>query len=245
MTSRVVVFGGTGETGRRVVERLLESGHMLRIVCRNPDRAQALFGARVEVHCGDVRDANSLVGAATDAQVAISAIGTRTYFGKNGGAAVDELGTRNLVAEVTRAESIGQLIFLSAFGVDRRSPFLSLFSLALNRYFHWKALAEAAVRESGVPYTIVRPVELRNRPHRAAAWINQSAPLSLLRTVSRDRVAEVLVACLNNADALGKTFEVCEARGKGAPGDCPDIATQLATMLIDANRPLPTRTPLF
>jgi len=69
---------------------------------------------------------------------------------------VDAVGTRNVADEAARAGA-GQLVLLSAFGLDRRSVFLSAFSLALNRYFQWKAEAERAARESGVPYTIGDP----------------------------------------------------------------------------------------
>lgn len=219
--SRVLVAGATGESGRLVVERLLRRGDRVRVLCRNATKARTLFGERVELHLGDVRDLASLAGAATDVELALCTIGTRSYFGKNGGAAVDELGTRNLVSELVRAGGVSQLVFLSAFGLDRRSLFLSAFSAVLNRYFEWKARAEASVRQSGIPYTIVRPVELRNRPPRAAAWLNQREPLSLLRTVSRELVADVLVACAANPDALGKTFELAEATGRGAPAPAP------------------------
>lgn len=101
-------------------------------------------------------------------------------------------------------------MLLSAFGVDRRSAFLALFSRFLGDYIVHKAAAEQVVRASGLPWTIVRPVELRNRPPRHGPLINQHAPLSLLRTVSRDLVAEVLVRCLGNELARDRTFELAE-----------------------------------
>ena len=243
--ARILVAGATGETGRRVVARLGERGHTVRVLCRNLEKARALFGERVSYHVGDVRDAASLLGAADEIDVAIAALGSRSYFGQNGGAAVDELGTRQLVAELGRAGSVEQLVFLSAFGLDRRSPFLWAFSTIFNRYFHWKEQAERAVRASGVPYTIVRPVEFRNSPPRGMAWLNQGQPLTLLRTISRDTVAEVLVGCIREPEALGKTFELCEATGRGAPSPTPSLREQLASMRVDAERPRPERTPLF
>ena len=70
------------------------------------------------------------------------------------------------------------------------------------------------------------------------ALLNQGEPLSLLRIVSRDLVAEVLVSCVGNPDALGKTFELCEG------GSVP-LNEQLATLSPDSSRPLPARTPLY
>jgi uncharacterized protein YbjT (DUF2867 family) len=175
---KVLVTGGTGATGRRVVARLLARGDAVRVLARRPERAQAL--GPVEVHRGDVRDPASLVGVGRDVDAVIACVGTRSYVGRNGGPAVDAIGTRNLVAALAedaraRPASGPQLVLMSAFGLDRRSIFLDLFSLAFNRYFRWKAEAEAAVRGSGLAYTIVRPVELHDGPPRRGPLLNQAA----------------------------------------------------------------------
>lgn len=235
--ARILIAGATGETGRRLVARLRESDHRLRVLTRSAERARASLGPDLEVHEGDVRQAETLRGAAKDVDVVVSTVGSRTYFGGNGGSRVDALGMRNLSA-AAKDGSAQHFVLLSAFGLDRRSIFLSAFSLALNRYFRWKAEAEQAVRDAGVPWTIVRPVELRNRPARGVACLNQSEPLSLLRTVSRDLVAQTLAACVGEPAALHKTFEVYEGQS-----ELP-LSVQLAAMLPEGERPMPRRTPL-
>lgn len=165
----------------------------------------------------------------------MSCLGTRDYFGKNNGAAVDAEGTANLVASRGACDRV---VFLSAFGLDRSSPFLWVFSKALNDYFRWKALAEARVRESGARYAIVRPVELRNRAAKSQALLNQRAPLSLLRTVSRELVADVLVACVMRPELRDVTFELCEG------GDA-SIEDQLDQLVTDASRPPIAKSPLI
>jgi len=234
---RVLVAGGTGQTGSRVVERLKSQEHTVRVLSRSAERVVKKLGAEVEVHQGDVRDPNSLVGLGEGVDVAVITTGTRSYFGSNGGAAVDAVGNRNLVQAL---HGVNQIVFLSAFGLDRKSFFLDVFSVALNGYFRWKAEAEDAVRNSGVPLTIVRPVELRNRPAKGGALLNQAEPLSLVRTVSRDLVADVLVHCCGHPDALGKTFELCES-----VSEVPSLDVQLAGLGNDSVRPIPSRTPLL
>ena len=234
---RVLVAGGTGETGLRVVERLIERGHCVRVLSRCAVRAHDVLPRGVEVYEGDVRQPSSLTGLQAGVDVAIVATGSRSYYGTNGGQAVDALGTKHLVEALARVQ---QLVLLSAFGLDRHSVFLSTFSLALNHYFHWKREAERAVRESGVPYTIVRPVELRNRPARGSALLNQERPLSLLRTVSRDTVADVLVRCCGEPSSMYKTFEVCETQGVTT-----GVVHQFLDMSIDTDRTFPSRTPLL
>jgi len=233
---RVVVAGGTGQTGRRVVDLLRRRGDTVRVLSRRPERARQSLGDPIEIHEGDVRDVSSLRGLARDASLAIVATGTRSYYGANGGAAVDAEGNRNLVEALSTVEHI---VFLSAFGLDRKSIFLSAFSAALNGYFRWKAEAEMAFRQGAVPLTIVRPVELRNRAPRSPALLNQVEPLSLLRTVSRELVAEVLVHCCGHPEAMGKTFEVCE------DPDAAPLDQQLQSLDVESGRGLPAKTPLF
>ena len=236
---RVVVAGATGHTGRRAVSRLLSAGDDVRALCRSPERAQQILGdhPRLELFAGDVRHADSLTDLGRNADALVLATGTRSYWGDNGGAAVDAVGTENVLRAVSNGD-VSRVVQVSAFGLDRTSPWLSLFSAGLNRYFHWKRLAEQAVRSSGLDYYILRPVELRERPPRPGALLNQSAPLSLLRTMSRDLLADVVVECVRSTHPARATFELCE-------GGRASIAEQLPRMHSDATRPLPTRTPLW
>ncbi len=213
--------------------------HSVVALARNPDAALRLFGESVSIRKGDVRDRASLEAAFAGIDVVINTTGTRTFWGDNGGHAVDIVGSEN-IANAAVHNRVGHLILLSAFGLDRSSIFLTLFSRALNGYFECKAKAEQAHIQSTIPYTIVRPVELLNRPPRGHALLNQEAPLSLVRFVSRELVAQVLAECVGNGNAAGKTFEVCESKKKG-----DDVHAQIAAMKPDQTRTKPSSTPLF
>jgi uncharacterized protein YbjT (DUF2867 family) len=233
----VLVAGATGQTGRRVVARLLARGVPVRVLSRSAERARQMFGASVEVVEGDIRVPQSLGALGRDLRAAIVTVGTRTYYGANGGWAVDGEGVGHLVGALAR-EGTPHVVLQSAFGLDRQSFWLRCFSIVLGDYFRHKAAAEAAVRASGLPYTIVRPVELRNRAARSGPLLNQHEPLSLLRTVSRELVADVLVACTVLPQALSRTVELCE--GSEVP-----LEEQLLRAAVDAERKMPQRTPLY
>src|SRR5215213_9335189 len=79
---KVSLFGATGQTGRRVLARLLAGGHDVRVLVRNAERldmdarAQLAPGAIVE---GDARDADAVSDALRGAEVVISTLGMSNH----------------------------------------------------------------------------------------------------------------------------------------------------------------------
>jgi len=71
----------------------------------------------------------------------------------------------------------------------------------------WKAKGEQHLRASGVPYTIVRPGGLTDDEGEQAGLVFRQGDQDSGR-ISRSDVAAVMIAALDNPDALGKTFEV-------------------------------------
>lgn len=66
----VLVTGATGYVGGRLVPRLLEAGHRVRVLARDPGRlAGRPWLARVEVVRGDVLDPATLPAALAAAMV--------------------------------------------------------------------------------------------------------------------------------------------------------------------------------
>jgi len=65
---------------------------------------------------------------------------------------------------------------------------------------------EDLIRESGVPYTIVRPCALTEEPAGADLIFDQGD--NITGKISREEVARICVAALASPNAVGKTFEV-------------------------------------
>ena len=62
------------------------------------------------------------------------------------------------------------------------------------------------MRESGLPYAIIRPCALVEEP--AGAELEWGQGDTLKGKVSRDAIADICVAALDDPAAAGKTFEV-------------------------------------
>ena len=80
-STQFLITGGTGFIGRHVVYRLLAQGARVRVFCRTPEKAQRLFGDRVEIVRGDLRDRASVVAAVPGCE-AIIHLGATFQFGR-------------------------------------------------------------------------------------------------------------------------------------------------------------------
>ena len=139
MAQSILVVGGTGMLGEPVARRLCAEGHHVRIFTRSLEKAQARFGAEYEVVAGDVEDLPSLQAALQGCH--------GVHINLEGGLDPDleRRGTENVVRAAAKA-GIQRITYLSGTSVKQENCW----------YAGTKAKfeAEAAIRASGVPYTI-------------------------------------------------------------------------------------------
>lgn len=141
----IVVAGGTGTLGTRLVRRLAGQGHAVRVLTRDPARARHLAGQAVEVACGDVRDSASAAKVLEGAGMVVSAVHGFTGPGGVSPASVDRAGNINLIAAAARTGA--SVVLVSVVGASSRHPV---------GLFRAKHAAEQTLRASGLPWTIVR-----------------------------------------------------------------------------------------
>jgi uncharacterized protein YbjT (DUF2867 family) len=149
---RIVVAGGTGFIGREVVDRLMETpGDEIVVTTRDPGRRDA-WGGRVRLVQAFAGDALSLGRAFTGAQVVVHAIQFpnhpveqprrgRSYLETDG------RGTQ-IAAAAARRVGVRRFVYLSGAGAGQGRP---------QPWFRAKEMAEAAIRETGLEYALLRP----------------------------------------------------------------------------------------
>jgi uncharacterized protein YbjT (DUF2867 family) len=143
----ILVAGGTGTLGTRVLSLLTDRGLDVRILSRNPGKSSSLVGDRVQIVPGDVTDAHAVEQAVAGAHTVISAI---TGFGPARDVSprtVDWEGNANLI-RAAKAAGVEHFILLSICQAAPDHP-LELFRM--------KHRAEEALRASGLAWTIIRP----------------------------------------------------------------------------------------
>jgi uncharacterized protein YbjT (DUF2867 family) len=135
MTAPILVTGGTGTLGRRVVPLLRAAGRDVRVLSRR-DRAPE---PGVTYVTGDLR-ADEGVERAVD--------GVRTILHLAGGPKGDDEAARHLLRAAARAD-VGHIVHISVIGAD---------AVPLG-FLRAKLAAEQAVAGSGVPFTVLRAAQ--------------------------------------------------------------------------------------
>ena len=240
--SKVLVVGATGGVGQLVVAKLLEAGYSVRALARSPEKARDLLGAAdaLEIVTADLRDADALAasGVASGVDAVVSCTGTTAFPSArwkdgNGPENTDFVGTRNLVSAVKSASpACARFVLVSSIGVERtdQMPFLILNLFGVLKY---KGMGEAAVRASGLPYTILRPGRLTDGPYtsydvntllRATSGTRRFAEVAagdtlLPEETSRIVVADAAVAALKLATTVSGEYSVGTKEGEGPGSD--------------------------
>ncbi|PZO55871.1 MAG: epimerase [Phormidesmis priestleyi] len=199
---KALVAGATGQTGKQVVEQLLAQGIEVKALVRDRTKAQADLPDAVEIVVGDVLDPVSLNGALADCQALISATGAAPSFDPTGPYKVDYEGNKNLV-NAAKLANLEQFVMVSSLCVSKLFHPLNLFWGVL----YWKQQAEDYLKNSGVPYTIVRPGGLKNE-NNDQAIVMSSADTLFEGSIPRRKVAQVCVEALSQLAAKNKVVEI-------------------------------------
>jgi uncharacterized protein YbjT (DUF2867 family) len=182
----IVVVGGNGLVGRNIVRKLREDGHDVRVASRRTG-VDIISGAGLEA---------ALAGAdvVVDATNAVAPYGESSYE-------FFTIGTANLLAAEKRA-GVGHHVSISVVGTER---------LADSPYFRGKAQAEAMIRDSGIPFTILHATQFYEflLAIVEAAVANQALRLSpaYIQPVASTDVADAM-ALLAEGPPLNATIEM-------------------------------------
>lgn len=203
----VVVAGATGRTGKVVVQLLREQGAKVRGFSRTVDEARAAM-PDVEWVAADVRDTKSIQGIARGADRMVIALGSNSFRDpSNKPEEVDDAGVARLAAEA-RAAGLKHVVLVSSAGVTRPPQGEERFAKLMNNVMTSKLRGEDALRKSGVPYTVLRPVGLWDKPagQLGIALVPGDPPISAM--IARADVAAVAVQALVDPAARNKTVMI-------------------------------------
>jgi len=239
----ILVTGGSGFIGRRVVARLADGGSGVRVLARGQRPAD--LPSRVETVNADVLSGEGLTEAMSGIEKAVHTVAVIRESGGQTFEGVIRRGTERVVAAAKLA-GVKKLVHVSAIGAQDNLTY---------PYLHAKWWAERAVASGGIKYTILRPSivfgegdEFMN----ALAGLVRYNPIVPVAGNGRAKFQPIwvedlvtcIVACLDEDAHDGETLEV------GGPehltyDEMVDIVKQaLGKSRIKAHVPLALMRPL-
>jgi uncharacterized protein YbjT (DUF2867 family) len=199
---KVFVAGSTGQTGRRIVQQLVQRQIPVRALVRNLEKGKEVLPPEVELVVGDVLNPAQLPEMIGDSTAIVCATGAANLWDPTAPYRVDYEGTKHLV-DAAQAKGIEHFVLVSSLCVSQLFHPLNLFWLILV----WKKQAENYLAESGLTYTIVRPGGLRNDDNEFPI-VMESADSLFDGSIPRTKVAQVCVEALFKPEARNKIAEI-------------------------------------
>jgi NADH dehydrogenase len=207
---KILVTGGTGFVGPKIVHALRTANRDVRVLARRPEQAAHVGGWGAEVVRGDVTDPASLSAAVDGCTHVIHLVallrGRRQEFQD-----VMTVGTENLIAAAKRA-GVQRFVLMSALGTSPDSA-------AQVPYYAAKLAEEEAVSASGLEHTIFRPSFIFGREGGALqTFIRQVKLAPFVAVVGPgtqrsqpiwvEDVARYFAAAIDKPEAANRLFEL-------------------------------------
>ena len=196
----VVVAGGHGKIGLRLLRLLADRGHRARGLIRNPDHAADLHEVGADPVLCDIEALDDISRCCEGAEAVVFAAGAGPGSGPERKRTVDYGGVVKLI-RAAKSNGIDRYVMVSAISVDRPDEW----SEQMRPYYEAKRDADAQLLESGLSYTIVRPGGLTDDPGTGLVRVGTDLERGV---VPREDVAATLLAVLETPGAVGKTFEL-------------------------------------
>lgn len=221
---RVVIAGGHGQVALRLTGLLAGRGDEVVGLVRNADHEPDVTAAGGEPHVVDLEHATAgeLAPVLAQADAVVFAAGAGPGSGPTRKDTVDR-GAAALLADAAERAGVGRYVLVSSMGVAGASAATDPVFAA---YLRAKAASEEDLRRRPLDWTILRPGALTDSPGTGHVRLGASIGHG---SISRDDVAAVLVALLDEAASAGLTLEAVEgedlidaavqAAARGEPGD--------------------------
>jgi uncharacterized protein YbjT (DUF2867 family) len=197
--STVAVFGSSGQTGLRIVDRLARDGQDVLAVGR---RAGVGGSPRIRTAAADLTRAS--VG---DLREVLSGVDAVVFAAAGDPIRVDRDGALHVI-EAAEHEGVARFVLITGMGVGRSRP-AEFYGGFWDTYFGAKEASERALRASRLSWTILQPGELLNDAGRNRIELAPTGSLPI-GAVTRDDVAAVVAAVVNRADTAGHGWELTD-----------------------------------
>jgi NADH dehydrogenase len=206
----VLVAGGTGFVGQHLCRELVDRGHSVTALARDPDPADLPAG--VDSAMGDVTAYDSMEAAFEGRDVDYNLVAISPLFKPSGGDEMHERihrgGTENCLRAAVEHD-VERFVQMSALGADPNGP---------THYIRAKGRAEELVRETDVDWTIFRPSVIFGEDSEFLSFTRKLTPpvvaplpgggKTKFQPIHVDDLVGMLADSIEDDSHVGKTYEI-------------------------------------
>ncbi|MEJ7833048.1 MAG: NAD(P)H-binding protein [Nocardioides sp.] len=202
--TRIAIVGGHGKVARHLLVDLRRSAHTPVALVRNEAYREELEGLGAEVRLLDLEadDAEAYAAAFAGCGAVVFAAGGGADGSVERKRSVDLEGSLKSIDGARQAE-IARFVQISAIGVD--DPLPDDTGDVWRAYVEAKRDADAALRDSGLAWTIVRPARLTDDP---GTGLVSLGPDVARGQVPRADVAAVVAALIDVNASIGRQWNL-------------------------------------
>lgn len=206
--ARVLLLGSTGFVGRAVAHKILDGGHQLRVLVRDPLKAAAYKVRGAQVLTGDALNPAAVAQALQGVEHVVDLVSVRrnrpqSYLAVN----VD--GPR-ILGQAAKAAGVNSVIFISAIGARLEPKY---------NYLTSRWMGEQELAKTGVNGTILRFSLILGEEGGTLDFFERTAnfgPVIVIpgngqaqfQPILREDAARCVVETIGRADLLGKIIEL-------------------------------------
>jgi len=165
---KLLIIGGTGGTGRQLVEQALEWGYVVTALVRNPSKLKVEH-AQLKILRGNVLNYESFEVAVCGQDAVISALGQKKFFCPTW---VLSDGTRNLLRAI-EPQDVPCLVCETSLGTGNSVEWTGLYDTlfvisVLSPFYFWDRTTRQGnlISDSKLKWVMVHPGILKNRKKR-------------------------------------------------------------------------------
>jgi NADH dehydrogenase len=206
--ARILLLGSTGFFGRGVAHKLIDGGHQLRVLVRDPMKAAAFKVRGAQVMVGDALNPAAVTQAAQGVEHIISLVAVRRNRPQSF-LEVNVDGPR-ILGQAARAAGVQSVVFVSAIGARLDAHYKYLTS----RWMGEQELAKSGVAGTILRFSFVLAEEggVLNDFERAANFgpflIIPGNGQTQMQPILREDAARCVVETIGRQELLGKIVEL-------------------------------------
>lgn len=206
--ARILLLGSTGFFGRGVAHKLIDGGHQLRVLVRDPMKAAAFKGRGAQVVVGDALNQAAVTQAAQGVEHVISLVAVRRNRPQSF-LEVNVDGPR-ILGEAAKAAGVQSVVLISAIGARLDAHYKYLTS----RWMGEQELAKSGVAGTILRFSFVLAEEggVLNDFERAANFgpflIIPGDGQAQMQPILREDAARCVVETIGRQELLGKIVEL-------------------------------------